>query len=118
MNGLRGGPGRRLVRLAGILVVGLMGAACVRPASSQLVVPNLVGTHRDEAQAALKKEGLRYQVVVEPLRVRACQSFAGMVVAQSPRGGTAVLSWTVVTIVSYGSIPRGTVDGTACVPPP
>jgi len=118
MSALRRWRDRRVVRPAGILLVGLLGAACVRPPSSQLVVPNLVGTHRDEAQAALKKEGLRYHVVVEPLRIRTCQSLAGMVVSQSPRGGTPALEWTVVTIVSFGAIPKGTVDGTTCVPPP
>ena len=114
-GGGRAGP---VVRLAAILVVGVLTAGCGRPASSQIVVPNLVGTQRAEATARLTAVGLRYQVAVQPLSVRTCLTYAGRVIAQRPPGGTPVLSWTVVTIVSYGAIPPGTVNGTACVPPP
>jgi len=106
----------RLRRLVVLFVVGLSLAACARP-TGQIVVPNLVGTHRDEAQAVLSRAGLRYQVVVQPLRVQLCPSFAGLVVAQSPRGGTPALSWTVVTIVAYSNVAHPTI-GTACGPPP
>jgi len=101
-----------------MLLLAFVVTACVRPASSQLVVPNLVGTHRVDATAKLTGVGLRYQVAVQPLPVRTCPTYAGRVIAQSPPGGTPVLSWTVVTIVSFGSIPKGAVGGTACVPPP
>jgi len=109
-----------MLRLRPLLVFALLGVvvvACVRPPSSQIVVPNLVGTHRGDAQAALTKAGLRYQVVVQPLRVQMCPSFAGLVVAQSPRGGTPALSWTLVTIVAFSSLAHPSI-GTACGPPP
>jgi len=101
-----------------LLAIGISAAACVRPASNQVVVPNLVGTHRDAAIAALRAAGLRYRVEVEPLAIRTCPSFSGLVVTQVPRGGTPALAWTVVTVVSFQTIPPGEVTGTACVPPP
>jgi len=104
-------------RSAALLLFASIAVACVRPPSSQLVVPNLVGRHREDAQAALTKEGLRYRVVVQPLRIQTCPSFGGLVVAQSPRGGTPALTWTVVTIVAFAKVTRASF-GTACVPPP
>jgi beta-lactam-binding protein with PASTA domain len=114
----RAGLALRGVRPIGaLLLLAWVAVACVRPPSSQLVVPNLVGLGRADAQAVLTKEGLQYRVVVQPLRVRTCPSIGGLVVGQSPRGGTPALTWTVVTIVAFAKVTHASI-GTTCVPPP
>ena len=109
---------RRAGRIAAVLMVGASATGCVRPASGQIVVPNIVGVDRDTAVATVTSVGLRYQVVVVRPAVQRCPIRPGTVVGQNPSGGTPALPWTVVTITSYSPEAGGAVSGPACVPPP
>jgi len=101
-----------------MLALAISAGACARPASGQIVVPNVVGVDRDTAVATVAAVGLRSQVIVLRPSVQRCPIRPGTVTSQNPSGGVAALPWTVVTITSYAASPAGSVSGPACVPPP